>query len=309
MTAYAIRRLLVAAPSLLGVATLVFFMIHLVPGDPVEAMLGEYAAPSAREELQTQLGLDKPLHEQYFAFLAGVISADLGNSVAIEGNPPVAGVLAEAFPTTMLLAASAMIVALLIALPAGMLSAARKNTATDYTVSTLSLLGLSIPNFWLGPLLILLFAIILRWLPVSGLANPAGLVLPAITLGTALAAALTRMVRASMLEELGQDYIRTARAKGLSELRVVGVHAFRNSLIPVVSVAGLQFGTLLAGAVVTERIFSIHGLGFVLIDSIGRRDYPVVQGAILLIAACYILVNLATDLLYGLIDPRVRYSK
>jgi peptide/nickel transport system permease protein len=309
MRAYAVRRLLGAIPTLLGVATLVFLMIHLVPGDPVEAMLGEYAAPSAREELRAQLGLDKPLHEQYFAFLGGLAVGDLGRSVALEGRPAVATVIAEAFPTTMVLALAAMAVALIIALPSGMISAARRNTFSDYAFSTAALVGISIPNFWLGPLLILLFSIQLGWLPVSGLESPVGLVLPALTLGTSLAAALTRMVRAAMSEELAQDYIRTARAKGLSEWRVIGVHALRNSLIPVVSVAGLQFGALLAGAVVTERIFSIRGIGFTLIDAINRRDYPVVQGAILVIAFCYIAVNIATDMLYALIDPRVRFER
>jgi len=306
---YALRRLLGAVPTLIGVATLIFLMIHLVPGDPVEAMLGEYAAPSAREELRGQLGLDKPLHEQYLSFLGGVVTGDLGRSVALEGRPAVAQVIAEAFPTTLLLALAAMAVALIIALPAGTISAARKNTLTDYAVSTGALLGISIPNFWLGPLLILFFSIQLGWLPVSGLDDPWGLVLPALTLGASLAAALTRMVRAAMTEELSQDYIRTARAKGLPEWRIVGVHALRNSLIPVVSIAGLQFGALLAGAVVTERIFSIQGIGFILIDAIGRRDYPLVQGTILVIAACYIAVNLATDLMYAVIDPRVRYGR
>ncbi len=309
MLNYALRRVLGAVPTLLGVATLIFLMIHLVPGDPVEAMLGEYAAPSAREELRSQLGLDKPLHEQYLGFLGGLVTGDLGRSVALEGRPKVAQVIAEAFPTTMILALAAMAVALVIALPAGTISAARKNTLTDYAVSTGALLGISIPNFWLGPLLILLFSIQLGWLPVSGLEDPRSLVLPALTLGASLAAALTRMVRAAMTEELSQDYIRTARAKGLPEWRVVGVHALRNSLIPVVSIAGLQFGALLAGAVVTERIFSIQGIGFILIDAIGRRDYPLVQGTILVIAACYIAVNLATDLMYSVIDPRVRYGK
>ena len=309
MFAYALRRLAVAVPSLFGVATLVFLMIHLVPGDPVDAMLGDYAAPSAREELRTQLGLDRPLPEQYAVFMGGVVTGDLGRSVALEGRPAVAAVITEALPTTMLLALAAMAIALLIALPAGMISAARKNTLTDYAVSTAALLGISIPNFWLGPLLILLFSVQLGWLPVSGLEGPASLVLPALTLGASLAAALTRMVRASMIEELNMDYIRTARAKGLSQLRVVGIHAFRNSLIPVISVAGLQFGALLAGAVVTERIFSIRGIGFILIEAIGRRDYPVVQGTILVIAASYIAVNLATDLLYAAIDPRVRYGR
>lgn len=309
MSAYALRRLLLSVPSLLGVATLVFLMIHLVPGDPIEAMLGEQAGPDDREKLREELGLDRPLHEQYFGFLGGLLRGDLGKSVSWEKDRPVAEMLAEALPVTMLLAAASMVLALAIAIPAGMISAARRNRPADYFVSTLALLGLSIPNFWLGPLLILLFSVQLGWLPVSGLDSPAGLILPSIALGTALAAALTRMVRASMADELSQDYIRTARAKGLPERRVLGIHALRNSLIPVVSVAGLQFGTLLAGAVVTERIFSLRGVGFILIEAISRRDYPVVQGAVLLVAASYILVNLATDLLYGVIDPRVRYDK
>jgi peptide/nickel transport system permease protein len=308
MARYALRRLLFALPTVFGVVTLVFLMVHLVPGDPVEAMLGEYTAPSAREELTRQLGLDRPLPEQYLAFIGGLATGNLGTSVAIDGQPTVMAVILEAYPSTLLLAFVSMLVALAIALPAGMISAARRNTPLDHAVSTFALLGLSIPNFWLGPLLILLFAVTLNLVPVSGLENPAGLVLPAITLGTSLAAVLTRMVRASMSEELGRDYIRTARSKGLSEFRVIAVHAFRNSLIPVVAVAGLQFGTLLAGAVVTERIFSIRGLGFVMIEAINRRDYPVVQGAILIIAVSYIIINLLTDLLYGLIDPRVRYQ-
>jgi peptide/nickel transport system permease protein len=309
MLVYALRRIAFAVPAVFGVATIVFLMIHLVPGDPIEAMLGEYASPTAREELEQQLGLDRPLHDQYFSFFAGVLKGDFGRSVSIEGEPPVSDVILEAYPYTLLLAASSMVVALLIAIPAGIISAARRNRPVDYAVSTFALLGLSIPNFWLGPLLILLFSVHLNLFPISGLSSPAGLVLPSLTLGTALAAALTRMVRASMSEELGQDYIRTARAKGLSEFRVVTVHAFRNSLIPVVSVAGLQFGALLAGAVVTERIFSIRGLGFIVIEAIGRRDYPVVQGTILVIAVSYIVVNLITDLVYSWIDPRVRYGQ
>lgn len=309
MAAYTLRRLVLALPSMLGVATIVFLMIHLVPGDPVEAMLGEYASPGDLEKLRHDLGLDKPLPEQYFGFLGGLVIGDLGKSVSWEKDRPVGAILAEALPVTVVLALASMAVALVISLPAGMISAARRNKPADYIVSTAALLGLSIPNFWLGPLLILLFSVQLGWLPVSGLDSPAGLVLPAVTLGTALAAALTRMVRACMADELTQDYIRTARAKGLPGWRVIGVHAFRNSLIPVVSVAGLQFGTLLAGAVVTERIFSLRGIGFVLIEAISRRDYPVVQGAVLLVAAGYILVNLASDLFYGLIDPRVRYGE
>lgn len=309
MLKYLFRRLLFILPSVFGVITLVFLMIHLVPGDPVEAMLGEYAAPSAREELEAQLGLDRPLHEQYFSFLAGVSSGDLGQSVAIEGEPEVMSVIADAYPKTLILAFTSMFIALAIAIPAGIISAARRNTAIDYSVSTLALLGLSIPNFWLGPLLILVFSVHLNLLPVSGFSDASSLILPSIALGTALAAALTRMVRASMAEELTRDYIRTARAKGLSELKVITEHAFRNSLIPVVSVAGMQFGALLAGAVVTERIFSIKGLGFVIVDAISKRDYPVVQGAVLIIAFSYILINLFTDLIYGFLDPRVRYEK
>lgn len=308
MITYAFRRLLLALPTLLGVATIIFLLIHLVPGDPVESMLGEYATAADKEELRTQLGLDRGLHEQYGIFLAGLAVGDLGSSVSIEGEPPVLEVLLDAYPYTLLLAFSSMLVALLIALPAGMISALKKDTAWDSSLTLFSLLGLSIPNFWLGPLLMLLFAIVLGWLPVSGLDNPWGIVLPALTMGTSLAAALTRMVRASVLEELGKDYVRTARAKGLSESRVLVHHAFRNALIPVISVIGLQFGTLLAGAVVTERIFSIQGVGYVLIEAISRRDYPLVQGAVLIIGGSYVVVNLCTDLLYAVVDPRVRYK-
>lgn len=306
MISYVIRRLLLAIPTLVGVATLVFLLIHLVPGDPVESMLGEYATDADKETLKQQLGLDKPLYEQYFLYFGGIVTADLGTSVSIEGEPPVAEVLANAYPYTLLLAVSSMLVALAIAVPAGMISALKRGTAWDSSLSVISLVGLSMPNFWLGPLLMLVFAISLGWLPVSGLENPLGLILPALTMGTSLAAILTRMVRASVIEELGQDYIRTARAKGLSEYRVVVHHAFRNSLIPIISIIGLQFGTLLAGAVVSERIFSIQGVGFILIEAINRRDYPLVQGAVLIVSVTYVLVNLLTDVLYAAVDPRVR---
>jgi peptide/nickel transport system permease protein len=207
-----------------------------------------------------------------------------------------------------MLAVVSMLVALAISLPAGMISALKQDTAWDSSFTVISLVGLSIPNFWLGPLLILLFSIYLGWLPVSGLDNPLGIILPALTMGTSLAAVLTRMVRASVIDELGKDYIRTARARGLRERRVLVQHAFRNALIPVISVIGLQFGTLLAGAVVTERIFSIQGVGYILIEAINRRDYPLVQGAVLVIAASYVIINLITDLLYAVVDPRVRYQ-
>lgn len=305
---YALRRILLAVPTVLGVATIVFLLIHLVPGDPVESMLGDYATPADKAELRTLLGLNRPLLEQYFSFIGGLITGELGTSVSMEGQPAVLDVILAAYPATAILALVSMLVALLIALPAGMISALKRNTAWDSSLSVVSLIGLSMPNFWLGPLLILLFAITLGWLPVSGMSSPAHLVLPAVTMGASLAAVLTRMVRASVIEELDKDYIRTARAKGLSEYRVLVHHAFRNALIPVISVVGLQFGTLLAGAVVTERIFSIQGVGFLLIEAINRRDYPLVQGAVLIIAITYVAVNLLTDLLYAVVDPRVTYK-
>ena len=306
MIRYLIRRLLLTIPVLLGVATLVFSLIHLVPGDPVQAMLGESASPQDIAELRGRLGLDRPLLVQYGAFLKGVTRGDLGAS--LRTNQTVTAAIAERLPATLELAFAAMGVAVLIAIPLGILAAVRAGTRVDHAATTLALLGISMPNFWLGPLLAILFSVTLGWLPVSGRGTAAHLVLPAVTLGAPLAAVLARMTRASVIEELRELYVLAARARGVSRTRAVLRHAFRNSLIPIVTVLGLQFGAVLTGAVITETIFAWPGVGRLLIQSISFRDYPLVQGCILLIAITYVAMNLITDLAYGFLDPRIRFE-
>jgi peptide/nickel transport system permease protein len=291
-------------PVLWLVVSVVFFLIHLVPGDPIQQMLGEGAAGTDVAAARHAYGLDVPLGQQYLNYWKGVLHGDLGRSLRYD--QPVERMVAQRYPATLRLTLAAMVVALLISIPAGVRSARRRNRWDDRLLSFLSLLGLSFPNFALGPILILLFAIQLALLPVSGSGTLAHLILPAITLGGSLAAILTRMVRTSMLEELGQDYIRTARAKGLSETAVVYKHALRNALVPVLTVVGLQFGALLAGAIVTETIFSWPGIGRLTIQAIGNRDYYLVQGCILAIGLTYVVVNFATDLLYSMVNPRIR---
>jgi peptide/nickel transport system permease protein len=300
------RRLALTIPVLLGVATLVFALIHLIPGDPAQAMLGEAAPQADVDALRRQLGLDRPLLEQYGDFLAGAITGDLGTS--LRTGTPVSAQIAERLPATFELALAAMLVAIALALPLGIAAAAWRGTLVDHAAMTLALAGMSIPNFWLGPLLAIVFAVELGWLPVSGRGGVEHLVLPALSLGFALAAMLARMTRSSVLEELREPYVRAARARGVSRVRALVTHAFRNSLIPVVTIVGLQFGAVLTGAVITETIFSWPGIGRLLIQSIGFRDYPLVQGCILLIAVTYVAVNLMTDLAYGLLDPRIRYQ-
>lgn len=306
MTRYLIRRLLLTIPVLFGVATLVFSLIHLVPGDPVQAMLGDSASPQDIAELRGRLGLDRPLLVQYGAFLKGVTRGDLGAS--LRTNQAVTAAIMERMPATLELALAAMSVAILISIPLGILAAVRAGTRVDLAATTLALVGISMPNFWLGPLLAILFSVTLGWLPVSGRGTPAHLVLPAITLGAPLAAVLARMTRASVIEELRELYVLAARARGVSRARAVLRHAFRNSLIPIVTVLGLQFGAVLTGAVITETIFAWPGVGRLLIQSISFRDYPLVQGCILLIAITYVTMNLLTDLVYGLLDPRIRFD-
>ena len=290
------RRLVLTIPVLLGVATLVFSLIHLIPGDPAQAMLGEAAPQSDVLELRRRLGLDRPLLEQYGVFLQGLVRGDLGTS------------LRTGMPATFELAAAAMLVAIAFSMPLGILAAVRRGTMVDHAAMTVSLAGVSVPNFWLGPLLAIVFAVELGWLPVSGRGTWAHLVLPAISLGAALAAILARMTRATMLEELREQYVVAARARGVSRARAILRHAFRNSLSPVVTLVGLQFGAVLTGAVITETIFAWPGIGRLLIQSIGFRDYPLVQGCILLIALTYVGVNLLTDVVYGVLDPRIRYE-
>jgi peptide/nickel transport system permease protein len=303
---YLLRRIALTIPVLLGVATLVFSLIHLIPGDPAESMLGEGASPALVAELRTQLGLDRPLVEQYGRFMRGLVRGDLGSS--IRTSQPVVTAILERVPATMELACAAMVVAIAIALPLGIIAAVRHGTFADYAAMTAALAGISIPNFWLGPMLAIVFAVTLGWLPVSGRGGWDSLVLPAISLGAALSAILARMTRASLLEELRELYVKAARARGASAGRSILRHALRNSLIPLVTILGLQFGAVLTGSVITETIFSWPGVGRLLIQSISFRDYPLVQGCILLIAFTYVTVNLATDLIYGVLDPRIRYE-
>jgi ABC-type dipeptide/oligopeptide/nickel transport system permease component len=298
------RRLLLAIPVLLGVATLVFSLIHLIPGDPVQAMLGDAASPESVTELRSRLGLDRPLYVQYAAFLKDAAQGNLGTS--LRTNEPVTAAIAERLPATFELALAAMLVAVAIAIPAGIVAAVWADRGVDHVATTLALVGISMPNFWLGPLLAIVFSVTLGWLPVSGRGTLAHLVLPAITLGAPLAAVLARMTRASLIDELRELYVTAARARGVSATRVVLRHAFRNSLIPIVTVLGLQVGAVLTGAVITETIFAWPGVGRLLIQSIGFRDYPLVQGCILLIAVTYVSVNLLTDMAYGYLDPRIR---
>ena len=306
MLRFLARRLLLTVPVLLGVATLVFSLIHLIPGDPALAMLGETASQQDVDALRERLGLDRPLVEQYVAFLRGAARGDLGTS--LRTNQPVTDAIVERLPATVELALAAMLVSIGFSIPLGIAAAVKRGTIVDHAATTLSLLGVSVPNFWLGPLLAIVFAIELGWLPVSGRGTWAHLVLPAISLGAALAAILARMTRATLLEELREPYVQAARARGASRTRAVVRHAFRNSLIPVVTLIGLQFGAVLTGAVITETIFAWPGIGRLLIQSIGFRDYPIVQGCILLIATTYVGMNLLTDLLYGALDPRIRYE-
>jgi peptide/nickel transport system permease protein len=307
MTRLVARRLLVALPTTLAVATLVFSLIHLIPGDPVLIMLGDGAQPTDVAELRGKLGLDRPLGEQYVSFLGGLLHGDLGTS--LHFGEPVSRLIARHYPATVELALAALAVALVVSLPLGMLAAYRRGSWIDRGARFFSLAGVSMPNFWLGPIAILLFSIQLGWLPVSGRGGISHLVLPAATLGLALAALLTRMIRSALGEELTKPYLVTARAKGLSPARVAIRHALRNALVPVVTIVGLQFGSLLTGAILTETIFGWPGIGRLLIQAIRLRDYPLVQGAVLLIAVTYVAVNLATDLLYAWIDPRIRLDR
>ncbi len=306
MKRYLFQRLLLFFPTLLGSLTLVFILVHLVPGDPVEVMLGETVSSADKEGLRRALGLDLPIGTQYLRFLRALAQGDLGRSLYEQGG--VAELIFSRFPATIELTLSAMGVALLIAFPLGILAAVKKNRWADRGALLFSLLGLAMPNFWLGPLLMIVFSIGLGWLPVSGRGGPQHLILPSFTLGMVMASVLTRMIRSSLLETINEDYIRTARAKGVSEWKIWVKHALRNSLLPVVTIVGLQFGSLLAGAIITETIFAWPGIGRLTIQAIQTRDYPLVQGCILVISTSYLVVNLCTDILYRLVDPRVSYG-
>jgi ABC-type dipeptide/oligopeptide/nickel transport system permease component len=307
-----LRRILITLPVLWVVVSVVFLLIHLVPGDPIVQMLGEGATASDISALRHAYGLDAPLAQQYAHYWRGILHADLGQSLRLHDT--VTHLVLQRYPYTLALTVAALVIAVLSAIPAGILSALHRNRWQDRTLGVVSLVGLSFPNFALGPILILVFSIGLGWLPVSTSGSGGigdfllHLVLPAVTLGLSLAAILTRMVRTAMLEELSQDYIRTARAKGLTENQVVYHHALRNALIPILTVIGLQFGSLLAGAIVTETIFSWPGIGRLTISAIYNRDYALVQGCILAIGLTYVLVNLLTDITYTLANPRIRNS-
>jgi len=304
MLRYLTQRLLYMIPVVWIVVSAVFLLIHIVPGDPIQQMLGEGVAAADLAAARHAYGLDVPLGQQYLHYWNRVLHGDFGKS--IRYGQSVGSLVAQRYPYTLQLTLAALLVAIVLAFPAGVRSAQRRNRWDDRFISVVSLFGLSFPNFALGPILILIFAIGLGWLPVSAAGSVDHLVLPAFTMGGALAAILTRMVRTSMLEELSQDYVRTARAKGLSERVVVYRHALRNALIPVITVLGLQFGALLAGAIVTETIFSWPGLGRLTIQAISNRDYYLVQGCILAISATYVAVNFLTDLVYSAVNPRIR---
>ena len=313
MGRFVLHRLAATVPVLLLVTAGVFALIHMTPGDPIDAMMAESVDATVKERLRQDLGLDRPLYLQYAAWMGRLLQGDLGRS--IRNQEPVIENVARRIRPSLELAALAMLVSLVVAFPRGILSAARRNTPIDGAGTTFALFGICMPNFLLALLLIFLFGVRLRWLPISGYVDPleepwAGLrslALPAITLGLALAAVVTRTLRSSMLEALTEDYVRTARAKGLGEGQVVVRHALRNALIPVVTVIGLQLGTLIGGAVITEYVFALPGVGRLVVDAVFARDYPLVQGVVLLIAVGFIVSNLLVDLIYGWIDPRIRY--
>ena len=304
MARYLIQRVLYTLPVVWLVVSVVFLLIHMVPGDPIQQMLGEGAASVDIAATRHAYGLDVPLATQYMRYWRGVARGDLGRSLRFDQN--VTPLILQRYPATLKLTVAALLFALMLSIPAGVRSARRRDRWDDRVLSFVSLLGLSFPNFAMGPILILFFAIFLGWLPVSGSGTWRHIILPAVTMGGALAAILTRMVRTAMLEELGQDYVRTARAKGLPERTVVYRHALLNALVPVLTVVGLQFGALLAGAIVTETIFSWPGIGRLTIQAIGNRDYYLVQGCVLAIGLTYIAVNFLTDLTYSLANPRIR---
>lgn len=306
MIEYFARRLLALLPVALGVATFTFAIVHLVPGDPVVAMLGESATPADVVAMRHQMGLDRPILTQYLSYLGGLATGDLGESTSYRR--PVAQLIVERLPATIELAAAGMLVAILIAFPLGIIAGANPGSAGDLGAMTFAIVGISVPHIYLGPLLMILFSLDLRLLPLTGRGGFAHLVLPAVTLGTALAAILARMLRQSLIRVRESDYMRTARSKGLSERAALIRHGLRNALTSVVTIMGLQMGALLSGTLITEMIFSWPGLGRLLIGAIGARDYPLVEGCVLTFAITYVVVNMAIDLVYAVIDPRVRIS-
>ena len=304
MLKYLGRRIVALIPVALGVATLTFALIHLVPGDPVLAMLGDFAAPADVVQMRHELKLDLPLWQQYLYFLSGIVRGDLGAS--ISQHEPVARLIRERFPATLELAFAGLFVAILTAFPLGMIAGANPGGAADLGAMGFAILGISVPHLYLGPLLMIVFSLELRWLPLTGRGGLSHLVLPAVTLGTALAAIIARMLRQSLVQVLETDYMRTARSKGLSRAAAVLHHGLRNALTPVVTLLGLQAGALLTGSIVVEMIFSWPGLGRLMITAINSRDYPLVEGCVLVFALSYVIVNMLTDLVYSVVDPRIR---
>jgi ABC-type dipeptide/oligopeptide/nickel transport system permease component len=304
VTQYIIRRFLQMIPIAFGILTLVFSLIHLIPGDPAVQIAGEGARPEDVVAIRKALGLDQPLWSQYVHYLTHVARGDLGKS--FQTNESVSVQIRERYPATIQLAIGAMIIALLVAFPLGIISAIYRNSWIDNVARFFALIGVSMPSFWFGPLLIIAFAIKVEWFPVSGREGFRSIVLPSLTMGLALAAILTRMIRTSLADELTQLYVTTAVAKGVTRGKAIFRHALKNALIPVITVVALQFGSLLTGAIITEQIFSWPGLGRLLLQSISQRDYPQVQASILVIALTYIFVNFVSDLLYGVVDPRIK---
>lgn len=306
MLSYVIKRLLSMIPVLIGISILLFFMLRMLPGDPAQVLAGQMASPEEIATIRTQLGLDRPIYEQYLSYLGRLVRMDLGRSARTQ-NPVIEEIWAR-LPNTVLLAVVAISLACLLGIPAGIISAVRPYTWVDYAVTMGALFGISMPVFWLGMMLVVLFSVILRWLPAGGTGGWQHVVLPSVTLASFVVAFIARMTRSTMLETLAQDYTTTARSKGLKENVVVIKHALKNALIPIVTVVGLQFGLLLGGAVLTETVFAWPGIGRLIVDSILARDYPVIQGTILIFGLLYLLVNLAVDLAYAYIDPRIRYD-
>ena len=306
MGPYLLKRIVLAAPVLVGVSIVVFTMVRLIPGDPAQLMAGQAATQEIITGIRRDLGLDRPIVVQYAYFLRNAVRGDLGYS--LFNRAPVTDELALRFPNTVRLGLASMLVAVAIGIPAGIISATRHLSWIDSLVMIVALAGVSMPVFWLGLNLILVFAVRLHWLPAIGHEGWAHLILPAVTLGAASAAIIARMTRSAMLEVMRQDYVRTARAKGVAEPSVIGRHALRNALIPVVTVVGLQLGTLLGGAVLTESVFAWPGVGRLLVDAVLARDYPIVQGTVLLIATTFVLLNVLVDVLYAVLDPRIRYE-
>jgi len=306
MLQYVIKRLLSTIPVLIGISLLLFFMLRMLPGDPAQVLAGQMATPEEVDLIRHQLGLDRPIHVQYAFFLSRLARFDLGRSARTQ-NPVTEEIWAR-LPNTMLLAVVAITLACLFGIPAGIISAVRPYTWLDYVVTSTAIFGMSMPVFWLGLMLVVVFAVWLQWLPAGGIGTWKHVILPSITLTAFVIAFIARMTRSSMLEVLSQDYTTTARSKGLKEQVVIIKHALKNALIPIITVVGLQFGMLLGGAVLTETVFAWPGLGRLIVDSILARDYPVIQGAILIFGLLYILVNLVVDVLYAYVDPRIRYD-